>query len=205
LLSFEFGCFDIGFISCVSFFNFYRTESLAIVTATMFGAEAAKSILDNKSIVCIVRSGGRKKGKRRSVNLFVVIVIVGLDDIYLIKFLITTLFLCFYSPVYCYNVFLCCYNVCLFYSCVFCSNNVWKDIYRIWNRNVYYNIRYIVRIFKIVKDYIKYICLLTDYIWMRFRFRAPFSMKIIINIFAFSVQYIKLSKILLNLKDWKTI
>ncbi len=93
LLNFEFNCFDIGFIGFMNFFSFYRAESLTIAAAIMFGAEVIRSVLKNKSIVYTTGSGEKRGERRRSVNLFVVTVVVGLDDIYLIRFLILLLFI----------------------------------------------------------------------------------------------------------------
>src|SRR6266566_834240 len=88
LLNFKLNCLDIGLISFINFFGFYRTESLTTTTTTIFGAEIVKNVLDNKNVIYTIRFKGRKKGKRGSISLFVVIIVIGLDDIYFARFLI---------------------------------------------------------------------------------------------------------------------
>ncbi len=92
LLNFEFDYLNISLIGFVNFLSFYETENLATIVITILGVEIIRSILNNKSIVCIIRSGRKKKKRRRSVNLFVVTVVVELNDIYFAKFLVFLLF-----------------------------------------------------------------------------------------------------------------
>ncbi len=85
LLNFEFGCFDISLVGLINFLSFYGVESLVIVVATMFGAEVAKSVLNNKNAVYTIGSGGGRGGREGSMNLFVVTIAIGLNDVYLAK------------------------------------------------------------------------------------------------------------------------
>jgi len=78
----------------MSFLSFYGTESLTITITIIFETETTKNVLNNKNVIYIIRYGRRKKRKRKSVNLFVVIVAIRLDDVYLMKFLVL-LFLIF--------------------------------------------------------------------------------------------------------------
>ncbi len=93
LLNFEFGCLDINLVGLISFFNFYRTENLIIIIAIIFKAKIVKNILDNKNVVYIIGSEGRKGGKRRSASLFIVIIVIELDDIYFIRFFVRFFFI----------------------------------------------------------------------------------------------------------------
>ena len=93
LLNFEFGCFNIGLIGFINFFDFYRAESLIITAATILEAKAIKSVLNDKNIVYTARSKRGKKEKRKSINLFIIIVVVGLDDVYFIRSFILFLFI----------------------------------------------------------------------------------------------------------------
>ncbi len=92
LLSFEFSCLDTGLIGLMNFPSFYKMESLAIATTTMLRAEATKNVLDNKNVVRIAGSRRGKGRRERSINLFVIIVVVRLDNIYLARFLMLLLF-----------------------------------------------------------------------------------------------------------------
>ena len=92
-MNFELDCFNIGFINFINFFGFYKIESLIIVAMTIFGAEAIRNVLNDESIVYAIRSGWRKGGKRRTICLFVVIIVVELNDIYFIRFLMLFLFI----------------------------------------------------------------------------------------------------------------
>ncbi len=93
LLNFEFSCFNIGFIGFISFFGFYGMKSFIIIVTIILEAEIARNVLDNKSVICVIRSGERKKEKKGSMNLFIVIIVIGLDDIYLARFLVFLLFI----------------------------------------------------------------------------------------------------------------
>jgi len=93
LLNFELDCFNIDLISFINFLNFYGIESLTIVTITILKAETTKNVLNNKNVVRIIGYGRRKREKKRSVNLFVIIIVIGLDNIYFAKFLIYFLFI----------------------------------------------------------------------------------------------------------------
>ena len=88
LLNFEFGCFDISLVGLINFLSFYGVESLVIVVATMFGAEVAKSVLNNKNAVYTIGSGGGRGGREGSMNLFVVTIAIGLNDVYFVKSLV---------------------------------------------------------------------------------------------------------------------
>ncbi len=92
LLNFEFGYFNISFVGLVNFLSFCRTESLVTTAITMLEAEAIQNVLDNKNVVRITGSGERKEKKRGSVSLFIVIIVIGLDDVYFTRFLIFLFF-----------------------------------------------------------------------------------------------------------------
>ncbi len=127
LLNFEFEYFNIGLVDFINFSSFYRTESLIITVTTILEAEVVKNILNNKNIVYTTGSGRRKRGKKRSINLFVVTIVIRLDNIYLAKFLIILLLIFAFRFVV--TTFFSVVAIFAFFTTIFFVRTVLRKIY----------------------------------------------------------------------------